>query len=165
MSKTLEHYHNLVEQDRSQGRLKIIFNGLKNGLDNAVIDRQLAAYDYRLETGQKRGQKSVNRVIKAIKEEKIIGEIRQIKDFSGEDIYQKRDLAVVINNYHGFYDQIWIQVKSSCREVENFYTLIDKNGHQAQQILTERKLIVLNGNISPSRIRSEFYRQLDLLIK
>jgi len=138
-------------------RVSLIFDCLDQNLSITEIDERLNRCP---KTPLERGKESVENVKTIISRFSFIESIRETKPNSEEDTIEKRDLVVYLSGEEnvGF---VGVQVKSSLRNVLNFYKKINKDdSSEVQKKLIKNKLIVLNGQLPDSRIETNFLKQL-----
>ena len=104
------------------------------------------------------GNESVYTVQKAIEDLPYVDKIVETAKNSKEDVVYKQDLIVSLSGQA--VDTVSIQVKSSLDKILKFYQKIDQDYYTAEEILIERKMIVLNGQLPQNVIKDFFIDKL-----
>jgi len=140
-------------------RIETILGLTRDGLPFSEIQKRLQ--ELPLNQDQLYSVVSVEKTVRSLKQIPFITEIAETVAWSDEDTIQKRDLIVNLSGKN--VDFVGIQIKSSIYRVLEFYNKIDPNYESAQQILTQRKLIVINGQLPEAVIIKFFLDKLDLI--
>lgn len=139
-------------------RVQILCNSLQNGsFDSIKAQSQLDLLPK--VRPDKQEAKSVSNVKNALRSFSFIDRIISTSHRSYEDTRLKYDLIADLNGQN--LDCIGIQVKSSQRAIIKFFGQInpDYPEKKIQEVLNQRRLVVLNGQASISTIQENFLKQ------
>lgn len=145
------------QQKRKEGifRVKQISELLGQGYSGQEIVNYIQSP---INISQKRGYLSVYNVQKSIKDLPFISEIKETKPYGYLDSYRKYDLVISLTGK--YIDSVGVQVKSSSSRVSEFYKKLSHDPQEVSEILIQRRLIVLNGQLPSLQIQKSFLRQL-----
>jgi len=154
--------------DQRLARWDRIFDGIKkNESAESIYRREDEISRRRFERwANKRGEVSEKRFVEAISHLRQVKEINQTQKYSPEDWHLKVDVWVVADfeNYGSM--ALAVQVKSSDKGIRDFLrTYIDKDLDKAWEKLATYGMVVINGQLEPSKIRSEFLHQVKVIQK
>lgn len=138
-------------------RISVICDGIKNNSSYQEIQERLQYLPGSTREGL--GVVSVINTKRVLSSIPFITEIHETERFSYQDVVLKHDLEISCEEISG----ISVQVKSSICGVLDFYKNFDKDHFKAQEILTKRKLIVLDGSLPDNVIQKSFLDQFDYI--
>jgi len=105
------------------------------------------------------GEESVFNVQRSIKSLLFVQGIRETIRNSKEDSIDKYDLVVSLIDKN--IDSVGVQVKSSAEKILMFYKHFDEDFFKAEEILTRKKIIVINGQLPDQTIKNTFISKLE----
>lgn len=147
-----KEYQPLTRRQKSF-RMAVISNGLKEDISYIEIQQRLTTLPQNL--GQAIGCESVLNVKKIISQ--FTNDVTETLPNGFKDVVKKHDLE--------FFDDelgiVGVQVKSSIYKILDFYKSFDNDYFQAKEILIQRKIIVLNGNLPDAAIQKFFLDQFN----
>jgi len=142
-------------------RINLIFECLKNGVPYPDIKTRLDNTD--THHCNLRGECSVSTVKRVIEKLPLkkyqIEKVVEIELNSYKDKVEKHDIELICSDQE--IGIIGIQVKSSVRNIERFYRKFHNDLDEAKKIITEKKLIVLNGKMEDFLIQRNFCKQFE----
>lgn len=147
---------------KKEKRIFGILDSLDEGKDYSEIQKKLNIVS-RIDKDAI-GEQSVSNVEKSLQTLSFVEKIEKTIKNSKEDTVDKHDLIVLLSTNRNV-ESVGVQVKSSLRNVSKFYKKFNKDKQKAQEMLTQKKLIVINGQLSESGIRHTFIKQLSKINK
>jgi hypothetical protein len=142
-------------------RLDKIFDLLHQELTPGEINYIIEDRYKQGELTENRGKLSIINTKNAIKPLPFVVNIKENDRDSYEDAIKKYDLTVSLSRKN--INTVGVQVKSSHRGVYEFYKKIDPDLDKAKMKAMEKRLIVLNGQLSEEKIRDGFSAQFSAI--
>ena len=152
----LKKQEKTAKNNFAQQRVNLILDGLNKGLSNDEIDAKLATLP---KTPEAKGRNSVEDVKRALGELPFVEKIEETIPFKKQDTFHKRDLIITLNGDH--VPKVYLQVKSSLGMGIRFRNRIRHNYQKSKEVLNQRKLVIVNGQIPEDAIRQIFLYRLE----
>jgi len=145
-----------AQNNLAQQRVNLILNGLERGLSIDEIDVKLATLPKTPEDAKSRN--SVDGVKRALEDLPFVEKIEETIPGKKQDTFHKRDLIITLNGDH--VPKVYLQVKSSLRREIGLRNRIRHNYQKSREVLNQRKLVIVNGQIPEDAIRQIFLYRL-----
>lgn len=154
----VEKHYLTKKQKESLNRVNMTCIGISGGLSYNEIQHNIQSLPS--EYGDAKGKCSVDnvkRIVQSVSSKFLITEVIETKRNSFEDAIKKHDLEIISGKEN--IGLIGVQVKSSIYGVLDFYKSFDKDYEKAKEIVINKKIIVLNGQLPDEIISRNFLDQ------